>query len=222
MTSRRRGAADPAAECPPLRRAVDAGDAPPTPPARAGRRSAAFFGGSQAFGIDLGRLERALALRAFPLGRRRFEVTGGDETHFVDLAPDAASPCDCPDLAWRGGPREGPCKHLLRARLAEGDPVVLLAVAALVAGMREYALALEAELRPPPIRLTAALKARVALVVRHPVSALMFVRAEAATDPSVRVLLGTTEILLGTLVRHADGVEFVPAATGATADAAAA
>jgi hypothetical protein len=197
-------------------------NAGPPAPARASSRQAGFFGGSEAFGIDLGRLERALPLQAFPVGRRRFEVTGGEETHFVDLSTDAASPCDCPDLAWRGERREGPCKHLLRARLAEGDPDVLLAVAALVAGMREYALALEGELRPPPIRLTAALKARVALAVRHPVSALTFARAESVTDPSVRVVLGTTEILLGTLVRHNDGVEFIPAPSAGTADAAAA
>jgi hypothetical protein len=205
---------------PPVRHTAGAGE--PAPPSRACRRPAGFFGGSQAFGIDLGRLERALALQAFPVGGRRFEVTGGEETHFVDLTPGAASPCDCPDLAWRGGPREGPCKHLLRARLAEGDPDVLLAVAALVAGMREYALALEGELRPPPIRLAAALKARVALAVRHPVSSLNFARAGSATDARVRVLLGTTEILLGTLVRHDDGVEFMPAPSAASADAAAA
>ncbi len=191
------------------------------PPARAARRSTAFFGGSRAFGIDLGRLERALALRAFPFGRRRYEVTGGDESHFVDLARDAASPCDCPDLAWRGGPRDGPCKHILRARLAEGDAEILLAVAALVAGMREYALGLERALRPPPIRLTATLKSRVALAVRHPVSALTFARAETGTDASVSVLLGTTGVRLGTLVRHPDGVEFLPAPSGTALEAAA-
>lgn len=195
--------------------------APIAPPARATRREAAFFAGSQAFGIDLGRLERALALQAFPVGPRRFEVTGGDESHFVDLAPDAASPCDCPDLAWRGAPRDGPCKHVLRAQLAEGDAETLLAVAALVSGMREYALGLERALRPPPIRLTAALKSRVALAVRHPVSALTFDRAETWSDASVSVLLGTTGVLLGTLVRHPDGVEFVPAPSP-TAEAAAA
>lgn len=41
-------------------------------------------------------------------------------------------------------------------------------------------------------------------------------------DARVRVLLGTTETLLGTLVRHDDGVEFVPAPSAASADAAAA
>lgn len=206
-----------------LREQPRLGDTPPpnAPPARATRRAAAFFSGSQAFGIDLGRLERALALQAFPVGPRRFEVTGGDESHFVDLAPDAASPCDCPDLAWRGGPREGPCKHVLRARLAEGHAETLLAVAALVAGMREYALGLERALRPPPIRLTAALKSRVALAVRHPVSALTFVRSETGTDASVSVLLGTTGVLLGTLACHPDGVEFAPAPSPAAEAAAA-
>lgn len=180
-------------------------------PARAPRRSAAFFAGSQAFGVDLGRLERALALSAFALEERRFEVTGGDETHHVDLDPHAAVPCDCPDLAWRGRPRDGPCKHVLRARLAEGDTRVLLAVAALVAGMREYAEGLERAFRPPPIRLTTDLKARIALAVRHPISALTFARAEAGADANVRVLLGTTGIHLCTLVRGPDGVELIPA-----------
>lgn len=204
----------------PQRPRLDHTPAPNAPPARANRRAAAFFAGSQAFGINLGRLERALALQAFAVGSRRFEVTGGEESHFVDLAPDAASPCDCPDLAWRGGPREGPCKHMLRARLAEGDADTLLAVAALVAGMREYALGLERALRPPPIRLTAVLKSRVALAVRHPVSALTFDRAETGSDASVNVLLGTTGVLLGSLVRHPDGVEFVPAPSPAVEAAA--
>lgn len=205
-----------------LRPRVDHDPPPGARPARATRRTAAFFAGSQAFGIDLGRLERALALQAFPVGSRRFEVTGGDESHFVDLAPDAASPCDCPDLAWRGGPHEGPCKHVLRARLAEGHAETLLAVAALVGGMREYAVGLERALRPPAIRLTAALKSRVAFAVRHPVSALTFDRGETGSDASVSVLLGTTGVLLGTLVRHPDGVEFVPVRSPAAEGAAAA
>jgi len=205
-----------------LRPGLDGDPSPKAAPVRATRRTAAFFGGSQAFGVDLGRLERALALQAFPVGPRRFEITGGEESHFVDLSPGAASPCDCPDLAWRGGPREGPCKHVLRARLAEGHAETLLAVAALVAGMREYALGLERALRPPAIRLTNALKSRVALAVRHPVSALTFDRAETGTDASVSVLLGTTGVLLGTLVRHPDGVEFVPTPSSAAEAAAAA
>lgn len=205
-----------------LRPGLDDHASPSAAPARATRRTAAFFGGSLAFGVDLGRLERALALQAFPVGPRRFEVTGGEESHFVDLSPGAASPCDCADLAWRGGPGEGPCKHVLRARLAEGHAETLLAVAALVEGMREYALGLERALRPPAIRLTNALKSRVALAVRHPVSALTFDRAETGTDVTVSVLLGTTGVLLGTLVRHPDGVEFVPAPCPAGEAAAAA
>lgn len=205
-----------------LQPGLDGHPSPNTAPARAPRRTSAFFAGSQAFGVDLGRLERALALQAFPVGRRRFEVTGGEESHFVDLSPGAPSPCDCPDLVWRGGPGEGRCKHVLRARLAEGHAETLLAVAALVGGIREYALGLERALRPPAIRLTNALKSRVALAVRHPVSALTFNRAETGTDASVSVFLGTTGVLLGRLVRHPDGVEFVPAPSPAAEAAAAA
>lgn len=205
----------------PRQRRLDDAPPPPVPPPRAPRRTAAFFAGSQAFGIDLGRLERALALHVVPLGARRFEVAGGGESHFVDLAPDAASACDCPDFAWRAGALQGACKHVLRARLAEGDAGTLLAVAALVGGMRAYALGLERALRPPPIRLTAALKSRVALVVRHPVSALSFDRPETGADASVDVLLAATGVVLGTLVRGADGVEFVPAPRPAAEPAAA-
>lgn len=204
-----------------LRPGLDGHAAPNADPGQAAGRLASFFGGSRAFGVDLGRLERALALQAFAVGQRRFEVTGGEEPHFVDLSPDAASPCDCPDLAWRGGADPSPCKHVLRARLAEGHAETLLAVAVLVAGMREYARGLERALRPPAIRLTSSLKSRVALAVRHPVSALTFDRAETGADASVRVLLGTTGVLLGTLVRRPDGVELVPAPPAADASAAA-
>jgi hypothetical protein len=53
------------------------------------------------------------------------------------------------------------------------------------------------------------------------VAALAFHRAETGSDASVSVLLGTTGILLGTLVRHPDGVEFVPARSPAAEKAAA-
>lgn len=197
--------AEHAVEEDPLKR----GPPPPTPES-AGRRAAAMFGGSIAFGIELGRLERALALRAFPVGERRFEVAGGEEPHFVDLGPGAASPCDCADHAWRGA-REGPCKHVLRARLAEGDSGVILVVAALAAGMREYARGLERALRPEPIRLTAALKRRVAVAVRRPLSALAFLPAGTGAGAGVSVHLGDSGPRLGMLVGRPGGVEFVPA-----------
>jgi hypothetical protein len=99
---------------------------------------------------------------------------------------------------------------MLRAMLAEGEPSVLLAVAALVGGLREYAEELERRHRPRPIRLTRAVKDHVARRVEHPITALTFARTQTGTDASVRVLLGDTGIRLGELVRDANGVAFVP------------
>lgn len=183
---------------------------PDNPPARSSRKRGGFFAGSMAYGFELGRVEHALLLQAHPIGRRRFEVTGGAEHHFVDLSPAAACPCDCGDFIWRGGHRPGPCKHMLRCMLAEGDPMVLLAVATLVSGMREYAADLERRLRPRPIRITLAVKAHVAERVGHPAAALAFARSETGTDAAVAVTLGTTGIRLGSLVRDAAGVAFIP------------
>jgi hypothetical protein len=84
-----------------------------------------LYSGGQAFGIELGLVERAAALNVYPLGERRYEITGWNEPHFVDLATDAAWPCDCGDFVWRGD-LAGPCKHLLHARLDEGDSCVSL------------------------------------------------------------------------------------------------
>jgi hypothetical protein len=163
-----------------------------------------------AYGFELGRLEHALPLHAHRIGPHRFEVTGGAEHHFVDLSPVATCPCDCGDFIWRGGRRPGPCKHMLRCMLAEGDPMVLLAVATLVAGIREYAADLERRLRPRPIRVTLAVKAHVAERVGHPAAALAFARSETGTDAAVAVTLGTTGLRLGSLVRDAAGVAFIP------------
>lgn len=179
-------------------------------PVRARRKRTGFFAGSMAFGVELGRLESALRLRVREIGPHRFEVTGGAEPHFVDLSPGTACPCDCGDFTWRGGSHPGPCKHMLRAMLAEGDDRTLLAVAALVAAMREHAEGLERRYRPRPIRITQALKAQVARRAGHPGSALTFTRDETGVDPSVRVTLGTTGIRLGMLVRDDTGVAFVP------------
>lgn len=178
-------------------------------PVRSRRKRGGFFARALAFGVDLGRLEGALMLQARSVGPRQFEIVGGAEPHFVDLSTDAACPCDCGDFTWRGGTQPSPCKHMLRAMLAEGDSRILLATAALVAGIREYAEALERQLRPRPIRVTKAVKAEVARRVRHPVSALTFTRHETGTDPSVLVTLGSTGIRLGQLVRDEHGVAFI-------------
>ena len=179
-------------------------------PVRSTRKRNGFFAGSSAFGYELGRVEGALRLHARRVGLHQYEVWGGAEPHFVDLNPRSACQCDCGDLTWRGGPAPGPCKHMLRAMLAEGEPSILLAVAALVGGLREYAEELERRHRPRPIRLTRAVKDHVARRVEHPVAALTFARTQTGTDASVRVMLGNTGIRLGALVRDANGVAFVP------------
>jgi len=61
-----------------------------------------------ASGIDLARLRRAVHL-------------DGERT--------AGGLCDCTDFELQRGQ---PCKHLLRSLLAEGDPVVLLALRDLI------------------------------------------------------------------------------------------
>jgi hypothetical protein len=100
--------------------------------------------------------------------------------------------------------------HIIRSMLAEGDHEVVLAIATVVEGMREYATGLERTLRPPPIRVTRAVKAHVAERVGHPAIALSFARCETGIDATVDVTLGSTGVRLGTLVRDSAGVAFVP------------
>jgi hypothetical protein len=85
---------------------------------RDAERRKAYLGRFAGQTIDAGRLERSLGLTVEPIGAEQFRVTGGSSPHYVNLAPDAAVPCDCADYARRGGV----CKHIaasLRAVLAE-------------------------------------------------------------------------------------------------------
>ena len=84
-------------------------------------------------GVDLGRLERALELRAERVGLGRYAVRGGAQEHWVDLATAGHPRCDCGDHLWR----EAVCKHILAALLREGDARVLAAVGRLMARLRE-------------------------------------------------------------------------------------
>ena len=69
--------------------------------------------------IELGRLRRALFLDAQRVGTgRRYIVDGGASTHCVDLDAYEGQQCDCPDYLWRENML---CKHVLLARLLEGD-----------------------------------------------------------------------------------------------------
>jgi hypothetical protein len=84
-------------------------------------------------GVDLPRLERSLELEVKPTGRGRYRVSGGRESHWVDLYTRNQPRCDCGDHLWR----ERICKHILAALLREGDERVLRAVGALVARLRK-------------------------------------------------------------------------------------
>ena len=184
-------------------RAVCGGDERPQ---RGTRREGGFFADSVAFGIELGRLERALRLSVQALGHRRYLVTGGEHGHYVDLGSRAPCPCDCDDRVL-----DAPCKHVLRAMLLEGDESVMRAVATLVTAFREYATDLEKQVRARPIRVTKEVKAHVTRAVHHPASALTFARCETGTDNTIEVRLGTTAVVLGHLMREDGGVAFVPA-----------
>jgi len=88
-------------------------------------------------GIDFGRLERSLGLRAERLGPGRFRIDGGEHTHWVDLYTTDLPRCDCADHLWR----ERICKHILAGLLREGDERVLAALQRLVAELRSRPLA---------------------------------------------------------------------------------
>lgn len=70
--------------------------------------------------IDPGRLGRALNLKARRTAPGCFEITGGAESHQVKLT---LGWCDCRDHGRNGTT----CKHILAARIADGDPVVVTA-----------------------------------------------------------------------------------------------
>jgi hypothetical protein len=84
-------------------------------------------------GIELGRVERGVQLQCEPVGDRRYRVTGGDSTHWVDLVSPDHPRCDCGDYLWR----EVTCKHIIAARLREGDEAVLFKVGALVRSLKQ-------------------------------------------------------------------------------------
>ena len=82
--------------------------------------------------LEMGRVERGVQLECESLGNGRFKVTGGASTHWVDLiAPDHPR-CDCGDYLWR----DKVCKHIIAARLREGDEEALFQVGALVKSLR--------------------------------------------------------------------------------------
>jgi hypothetical protein len=71
--------------------------------------------------IDPARLDRALHLKARRTAPGCYRITGGAGPHTVKLGTGW---CDCPDHHRRQGEA---CKHILAARIADGDPVVRVA-----------------------------------------------------------------------------------------------
>jgi hypothetical protein len=83
--------------------------------------------------VTLDRLERSLALIAIRFGRGRYRVTGGAQTHWVDLYTTSFPRCDCGDHLWR----DRICKHILAALLREGDERVLTSLGLLITHLKE-------------------------------------------------------------------------------------
>jgi hypothetical protein len=84
-------------------------------------------------GVDLDRLERSLELVGERIGNGRYRVTGGSQTHWVDLYSTAHPRCDCGDHLWR----ERICKHILAALLREGNDRVVAALGRLLGRWRD-------------------------------------------------------------------------------------
>ncbi|HEX6574852.1 MAG TPA: SWIM zinc finger family protein [Gemmatimonadaceae bacterium] len=86
-------------------------------------------------GIELGRVERGVQLECEAVGNGRYKVKGGDSIHWVDLISRDHPRCDCGDYLWR----DAICKHIIAARLREGDEEVLFKVGALVRSLKQRA-----------------------------------------------------------------------------------
>jgi hypothetical protein len=96
-----------------------------------------FASDFQRLGVSLARLERCLGLRAVRVAPGRYQVTGGAQTHWVDLFTTGLPRCDCGDHLWR----DQICKHILAALLREGDERVLTALVELILHLRNPPIA---------------------------------------------------------------------------------
>ena len=77
--------------------------------------------------LDPVRVMKALYLDAVPQDNTTWRVTSADSFHVVSVG-DSGLLCDCRDFAIRGGP----CKHILRVGLANGDREVIAALRLLI------------------------------------------------------------------------------------------
>jgi hypothetical protein len=83
--------------------------------------------------LEGGRLERGVQLDAEMVSDGRYRVTGGDTVHWVDLVSPDNPRCDCGDHLWR----DAICKHIIAARLREGDERVLFQIGQLVRALKQ-------------------------------------------------------------------------------------
>ena len=83
--------------------------------------------------LDLVRVCRAIHLDLARRDDATWEVTSANSFHLVTIA-DNGLLCDCQDFAIRGGP----CKHIIRVGLANGDREVISALRLLIPNPRRY------------------------------------------------------------------------------------
>lgn len=68
------------------------------------------------------------------MGPHQYAIRGaGGAVHYVDTSADI--PCMCKDAEFNGGIQ---CKHLLYARMREGDEMVLLALGQMLVRAEEH------------------------------------------------------------------------------------
>lgn len=175
------------------------------PPARVAR----LVDVDAAGGIDPRRLLRALELTARRTARGRYLVTGGEETHHVDLIDRQVERCDCGDFLLR----DAVCKHLLACLLLEGDSRVLATLTRMVLLLVADNRRLRALLRGRPIVLTRALQRRAAAAAGFASPEdLEFRRDRDGESSDVTIYRQDTGALVGRLTRLAARPRFVSAA----------
>jgi hypothetical protein len=170
----------------------------------------------RAGGIDPDRLLRALQLQVERVGRGKYRVEGGDETHFVDLIDARLERCDCADHLLR----QLVCKHLLACLLREGDDRVIRAVGRLLREMNGSIQRLRSAARGPRIVLTKSLRERLAVAAAVAAEELRFHRDPDGETGDVAVLDGRGGHVIGILRRERTAPQFIPVRRPAIEEAA--
>lgn len=161
----------------------------------------------RAGGIEPDRLLRALHLEVERIGRGEYRVSGGEETHYVDLINPSVERCDCADHLLR----EIVCKHLLACLLREGDDRVIRSVAHLCREMSASIRRLRVAARGPRIVVTRRLRERVAAEAAVMPDELRFQRDRDGETANLAVLDARDGHVIGILRRERTEPQFVPA-----------